>query len=535
MKRFIPTLILFLTAVNALAFNFNVSGNMEGHMRWTPESDFYGQTRTILSTYLNGNADSRVAYASITLNQSLLDLTQPNPALGWSIYSAYLRVTAPLFFMSKQEIRYSIGNQWVTYSPYAVWINGASGNHSRKGFSLSDLTLGPMAADGFYIWDTTGLPATTHPKIGYGARITLGDNNNNLKYVLAGYKNRTALGEDENGKKKYGLPSEEDLVTGFDAKKQLFPQLSLNGSWFEQKKIQREWQAGAIGITPRTEIEKAPHLKRLIVSWTPFYRGEVVFDYKDFEPGYRPRYADHTPMFYEDSYYGYNSVDRYAGYKGYAIGVTTGARNFLVGINFERFQDRNFDTVPDVEKILTKLEFDLMGYKIDAKAKEEKRTEKNIYGISAIQEVHAVRLEANKRFMMNRNWITPRFLYHIEQKSNNTYSKYIIGQIGIRLGGGFLRGLNIAAGVEKQHIKLFRPFVEGDFKTPGGIDISFRFTSPNQKESTLLDRWDDDFRVFRGFYPSDNFFKASTSGKEKPINFNCVYNDNNMCLLDSSC
>ena len=511
MKNIINMLILMLLSANALAFNFQISGQMEGHMRWTAEEDLYGQTRTTLTTYLSGKTDNRSAYYSITLSNSLLDLTQANPSLGWSIYSGYLRVTAPLLFMSKQEVVYTIGNLWPSYSPYAVLLNGASGNQSRKGFSLNGLEFGPFNAQGFYLWDTTGSVASIRPRIGYGTKISLGKGENSFDFIFAGYKNRTDLGLDSDSKKKYGLPIEEDIVMGFELKSKLFSQFDVNGVWFEENYVKREWEPGAIGITPKSEDKRSPKLKRLTVQWSPFYRGEIVFDYRDFEPGFRPRYADHRPMFYEDSYYGYNILDRFAGQKGYTIGITTGARNFVVGFNLERYRDRTQAEVPEIEKILAKVNFNFMDYEIDAKAKEMKSTERNVYGISSLQQTHAIRIEANKRIMVNRNLVLPKFIYHIEKEDSNVSKRSIVGQIGFRLGSGHFRGLTIAAGVEKR-TKL-RPFVEGDFQTPGGINLTFRFTAHNQKEGTLLERWDDDFRSYRGFYPADNYFKASTSVK----------------------
>lgn len=504
-------IVLVLLTNNTLAFNLDVSGKMVGDMKWTAEEDLYGEMQVVLTTRIRGLSDAISANATIILTESKRDLTQTTSPLGWSFYSNRIAVKAPLLYNSKQDVTFVIGDQWPQYSRYAVWLDGYSGNKYKKGFSISDLNVGPFNMQGFYIWDATGAIESIRPRIGFGTRLRMGTGKNTFNFIYAGYRHRTDLGLDNDSRKRYGLPTEEETVFGFEIRRNPLPQLDINGIWFETNSVERQWEAGAVGIIPKNEVKSVPSLKRLTIQWTPFSKGKISFDYRDFEPGYRPRYADHRPQFHNDRYYGYNIIDLYAGQKGCEIGMTTKLQDLNVGTSFSQYKDRDRMGEPNVRKILANVNFIVLNYDIDAKAKEITSAEGNDFDIYATQKTHALKIEANKSFKVNRNVVTPKAIYFREQRENNSSNTSLITQIGFQLGSGHFNGLGIAAGVERQQPRLLRPFIEGEFETPGGINISFRATVHNYLEPPLSERWDDDFQDYRGFYPADNYFNANVN------------------------
>lgn len=289
------------------------AGSLGTQIRYTPENNFENGYFINLSSSMrkqDGNFEFRATINNLYAREGQLTWYFPNHRRdsNWRIGTFYLRNTSPLG-NGLGASTMTIGDVDIRYSPYTVYLQGSTYNRSRRGVTLQKFKLGEFDTDSFLVWmDSIEKPL-------YGFKTSWNKNQFRINYIAAQQVTKNAT-----------LQSIDETVTSLELNKTL-PAGSFAFLTAKQYKDGEDY-----------EIFQAT-ISRNITN-----KDKIQFIWRDFQPGYRPSFCDHTPK-YDNSQkrpYNWNPVDRFANRKGLTIGLDSRGKRGSINFSKEYYLDRDY-------------------------------------------------------------------------------------------------------------------------------------------------------------------------------------------------
>ena len=479
-----------LAGQSQAAVNVQFRGSLNSSFFWTPENALDGRNQFSLTTDLNGVSNRLSGYILFSgINRPLDSLFQETPTFSMKISRAWLRVSTPIFKNDPRNVTFTLGDIVINYSPYTV-RTGVSGTAHKRGFSFEGLQAGPVVVGGFLFSDQrpTSLPTANPgvvrvPRIAYGTKMMwqLGTATH-LTGIGVEYKELNASWNDENNALVFAEPKERDQVLSFELRHRI-GSLSLEGMYSNWNNVK----------LAAPEMTKA--VKQISVSM-PLLSGLTLKAlWRDFEPGFEPRYRDKMPLFYNESYRGGNPLDRYAGQKGYYLEGVLNQPGYNLNLKHDSYLDQNTEmriakdvfigTIKEADRDLT----------VKLKNKTTLLDYRHNFTEHFQEYKGSVRL--NKGFVFAQLPMTRSYYTKFSSSQKGELETATGLELKWQLNRGRLAGAKLSLGAEQNRLttKPLRVYSTFDYTLPGGIWFTCRYAYPNLLEPSTEDaRWDDDFR-----------------------------------------
>lgn len=483
-----PLICLLLLAlslagsVNA-ATNLQVSGGLRTRIMYTPEKLLtMGNALNIFSSISSTGGFEAVLRSSGTWEGTFRDLFSTAPVHnngqwntgGRGFPTNIFKISVKFrdtFYRGGPIVTGTIGDVAINYSPYTVRLDGSDSgrNPEKRGLALEgfafDLLGIPTSLDTYYIWDSP----QNKDKISFGGKANLGIFGSSVNLIYSRYLDMPTVTKSD-GTAEYGQPKESEITYSIEVARNIGWDADFEGIYAQMQKDDNE-PVGALNLTFN---------KRL----TP--QTKISFNYRDFEAGFDPRYRDKTRIIDTDTGYflGWNPVDRYANQLGYGVNLESKQNNGLVKFGLDAAEDRQSGENLNTLTFGGELQFGNYLFSTDFKQRRISYTDeasgltedytryrKIAFGIS--RELTF----GDQPYTLSYDWVKRDPDSYWDNRSL-THSL----EVTRNLEDGKWKGMTLSAGVRKQSLpsnsKLYL-FAGMDYKTPGGLQVKFRFTNPN--------------------------------------------------------
>ena len=380
-----------------------------------------------------------------------------------------LRLNGPLF-PSGNPVSITLGQESINYSRYIAVLNDLGYSKIGHGLFFKDLRWNKADISGFLVWENN----KPYRDIGEGLRVRVDKNRWRLDTVLIRHLNGNPTVKD--GKieslEPYKL-REQDLQIQYE-------QQFLNGVKLNLLHVEQNIY----------NPESATFVKKAEIT-APVKSHKLVMEYRNFDPGFDPRYRDKTPA--EISPYMWhnsfndkladnkiNPVDQYKDQQGISLILNGPFLNKRIVLELDHYTLR-----PEYASRRTKFDF-----------KVEDKTFYQLIGLYdyADQPVKYLELAA-KRNIFKRAQLDLsgqiNYVYDRTGENNDLSIEGVIRQyeLAALFKSGFLKGLSLNLGTQRTEKSYL--YVKGKWSVFRRVDVLFAYRFPNCNEGKK-DLWFDE-------------------------------------------
>ena len=489
-------LILFLGQIQA-AINVQVRGSLDSSIFWTPENALDGLNRFALYSDINGirnNINGYILFGGIDRRND--SFFQANPEFSMKVYRAWIRVSTPLFRNSYNNVTFTLGDLIIDYSPYTLKV-GSWGSDVRRGLSFDGLATGPFVINGFVFSDqrpanlaepTPGVVRV--PQIAYGTKVLWQKGQTRITGIGVEYQELNPSWDEKNNSLVFAQPIEKDRVVSFELEQKI-GELIIDGMY-------SGWHNAILGKEDKTgEIKQFSLILPLVQGVT------LKAGWRNFEPGYNPRYRDKMPLFVYQSYRGWNPVDRYANQRGYYLEGNLKQQGYNLNLKGENYTNQVTNNQVKKGVLIGSLKGN--NHELTVKCKNTTTFVDYRHGFTEHFEDFSSIVRLSKPFSFAALPMTRTYYFKTDSTNSEKFDSAVGIQLNWQLVKGNLAGAKFSLGAEKTSY-TYRPlriYSSFDYTMPGGIWVTCRWAQPNLLEPTNPEElWDEDFQEERVI---DNF------------------------------
>ncbi len=392
-----------------------------------------------------------------------------NTEIPFSIRRIYIRNRNPLIPGLKSGTL-NIGTSVLAYSDYTIYLNN---KYARSGFSLINLGLGNNLVNGFLIWPDAGdLNSTLH-----GIKVD----------------------------RKIGRTSLTGIFTQYS--KPDFGDERINVE--ELKSLEFSHGFGVNDLSALIASQKTPVDIKRISQYSfitkPNDSSDLKITWRDFEPGYRPVFCNHTERYYAraGTQYNWNPVDRYAGWLGVSVEMDMRLNNALANINKEQYINRDYyrdgTNIPaEIGKEEASINGNLLGYEYlfsysQQRVEVQNNNINNEYQGNCIVG-RANKIQKNISTTVNKGitvWVeNSNELYDAKGLKIGSASGFCIEpNYAMQINRGKFEGITLISSLKILSSTDFGsgvyPKFGFDYRPGNGLELKVRFTRPNYKEHSV--------------------------------------------------
>ena len=454
------------------------SGSYYNKLDYSPENELKTINSLRASTSVNTGGLASVQLRLNAINETSVGFENKNPksrSLEPWIDRFAIRLRGSLH-PNLKPITLLFGKWYLNYSSYLAMFN-YDNSILANGLMLEGLRLGSINCNGFVIWEQD-IP---YRSVGEGIRLQSGSGPWRVETVIV----RSLKGNPKvDGEKIVELGKFE--LREFDMSMQVEKFFPGGGNIKALGLVQRDFEKHEGKPIKAQKVDLEVPLKKRIFN-------SLKFSYRNFEPGFSPRYRDSTPKITYTSgtpQIRWNPVERFANQKGITgeISFSGNSEGKLYIDYYDKLSQGIFiDLIANIKN--PQLACDLY-------LKKEQ-------GLGPINYFEMAIKYNMKTFM------TPIFKYIADQTGNNNDLQYqgSIYELGFEwsMKSNLLKNFSFEAGLQKAAHNYAYFSGKGAFLR-NLVQIEFAYRSPNNVENDNY--WLDDFgRLHR----QDNYFALSTS------------------------
>ena len=449
-----------------------LSSQITSKFYFSPENGL--KNEYLLKVYSNFNIGdtARVRFSFYPIYESVgggFEIPQKKRMLPRISYLT-IRFTGPILPKTR-PVTITAGEGILAYSPYIATIN-TSYSKRGQGIIVEGIKVGKIDLGGFFFWE----PQKPYRDVGEGIRIRIANGPWKANAIMVSHLNGNPTME--NGKiislGHYNL-IERDIELQFEY--QFKNNVKLN--------VLRVEQQGKRSLTRVLAKETF-----LVI---PYGKLKCEIAYRDFQPGFAPRYHRTTPLYNSYTYLGWNPVERYRNQRGYAATISGPFLGREMTLELDQY------TLVSNNTYRRGVTLNLVGtneLKMVCKLDDKEKTLRYL----SVQ---------TKRKLTKKNWGSLNsiinFIYDSTGGNNDLLYKGLIKEFGVesKFNNGFLSGLSLYTGVQKA--EGYYSFVRGQWVLLRNIKIDFSYRNLNIKERS--DYWVDDYERL---HFRDNYISLSS-------------------------
>ena len=450
------------------------AGRYGASIQYTPENQFECGFNLVANAGFavqDQGLNMRVSVGSIWPRDDQINIPFSSTSFAVPYYLSGITLTTeePVFSYNNSG-KLTIGSLEARYSPYTVMLTGSLENPRRKGIGLENVKLGKSNFDGFLAW------RTNMDKPTFGCKVTT----KGTKHTLSSIYVHDFLYSPETNKYET-----MEKVLSFELVYPLFSgSLSLTHGLLDK-------DAKKTLILQAVYTKMLPNGVRLNVT------------YRDFEPGFRPVFSDHTGRV--DRITGqaraWNPLDRYAAWKGIVVGINGSYEALTYNFTKEAYQNRDYfrdGTLrpADISSEEGSIKGNLFGLQSDLAFKHTNKA------ITNDNNTHLF-LESNSAWgKLSHQKITEQVVLNnsfsmwqdngVELLDENGFITGVISETGKellvtgRLRKGIFSGITLEARLKALsnpgQQTIYYKGIGAKYSTRSGIEILWRYTTPNFEE-----------------------------------------------------
>ena len=461
-------------------------GNIRTNVYYAPEASLKTQNYIGLFTTINVKDNSSATFYMYGLYETSGGGFETPHERIMNPWIDFLRINLTGSILpSIKPFTITIGQGEVNYSPYVATLNVVGYSDVGQGISFKDLRWNKADFSGFLLWESN----KRYRDVGQGIRMRAANGPWKVESILVQHLNGNPTIKD--GKiESLGIYNlmERDLQI------QLERQFS-NGARVNILKIEQHKTSGQDPIASINKVDLKMPIKKY--QW--------LLSYRDFDPGFAPRYRDKTPKnvstpryrsFDEKLSLGeWNPVDQYKNQQGISTILSGPFLNKSARLELDHYILKT-----DPQNPRTNFEIELGG-----------KTTFNLLGIYDYDQQPIRYLDLQmKRSIIKSSWGNlfgqMNFTYDKTGENNDLNFEGIIKQYGLGLSfeKGFLTGLSVNLGTQSAQERYW--YAKGIWTMFTRIQVLFSYRFPNFNEDK--DWWSDD--LYRVHY-RDNFISLKST------------------------
>jgi hypothetical protein len=431
---------------------FKLSGSIYSNVFYNPETGLKTDNYLHMSSYLNKGGTNSIVFYIYTCYESSGKGFEQGAVRKFNPWFDRLIVTlnGPLH-PSLKSISVTLGQGWLNYSPYIAKFNY---DYSKSGQGIMASGLRFLDADwsGFLIWEGS----KPYRNIGNGIRVRGGSKP--WKYEVIAVRSLEGNPETDSNGKVISLGSyrlqEKDF--SLQLEREFGDDIKLNLLHLEQQRYM-----GQKRVTKANKIELG----------LPIKNQQLLITYRNFEPGFAPRYRDSTPKYQGRTKLGWNPIDRYRSQRGIMIKSSGSIFGREVELELDRF-------VLQPEYTDKRINF---SFQMEGKTyfKFLGTLDKGNYPYRYLEAGLAHELLKGKPFNIIG---LVNILDDRTGNNNNLKAKGVVTDYGfqVNMRRNYLAGLRLTIGI--QNFKKSYKYVRGQWQLFGNIKFDFAYRLPNESD-----------------------------------------------------
>lgn len=444
---------------------FSMSGKIDSMIYYSPESNLKTDNYIWLNSRMQTSGENSIRFYIYTHQESPGVGFEQKPGRNFSPYISgiVLNIHGPLH-SSLKPVSIELGQGRINYSPYIAKMNNEYLQYVR-GIVVSNVRLFNANVNGFLAWE----PRTPYRNMGTGIQVQ--GTNGPWKYDVVsvhcfeGYHSTNSEGE------VIELGTYRKLET--DHSLQLERRFS-NGFKFNILYLEQETNSpqniATIATAKRIDLE------------VPVKKQRINISYRNFAPGFAPRYRDKTPAYRSTgTKLPWNPVDKYKNQRGITLKSSTSFMGRPLSMELD-----SYSIQPENEELRTNLSMKVGGkiaceflFTFDQHEKPLRYSEvvlrRNLASNDLINFAGIVKLLTDRT-----------------GNNNNLRAQGAIQDYGIEASfkRSFLTGLTIGTGIQRTE-KNYQ-YIKGQWDFIGSIQLDFNLRAPDELNWST-DFWEDEY------------------------------------------